>query len=65
MPLSAIELLDLLSTKIMAGQIRPDEKLAKLAYKLLGTPKDQQQKDTPKPTDDQKKRWYVDSLMSQ
>jgi len=49
----------------MAGQIRPDEKLAKLAYKLLGTPKDQQQKDTPKPTDDQKKRWYVDSLMSQ
>jgi hypothetical protein len=49
----------------MPGQLRPDEKLAKIAYSLLKTPKDQQQKNDPKPTEEQLHRWFVDSMMSQ
>ncbi len=45
----------------MPVQLRPDAKLAKLAYKLLGTPKDLQQKKDYQPTEKQKIEWRASS----
>lgn len=45
----------------MPAQIRPIEKLAKLAYKILNVPKEQQQKNTGKPTEKRLRAWAVDS----
>lgn len=41
----------------MPGQIRPIPSLAKVAYKLLKTEKQLQQKDTPMPTERQRQEW--------
>ena len=41
----------------MPAQLRPDMKLAKLAYKLMKVEKDQQQKPNPSPSDERKKEW--------
>lgn len=41
----------------MAQGIRPNSKLSKLAYRILETEKDLQQKNTPEPTEKQKKEW--------
>lgn len=43
----------------MPAQLRPDMKLAKVAYKLLKTPKDQEQKNTPNPTEKQRREWQT------
>lgn len=43
---------------------RPHQKLAKLAYKILKTPKDIQQKNTV-PDKKLRRAWYVDSIMAQ
>ncbi len=48
----------------MPGQIRPDEKLAKIVYKVLKTPKDLQQKNTVKPTERQMREWYSTTATS-
>lgn len=47
----------------MAGQLRPDKKLMKLAYKLLKTPKDRQQ-ENKKPTERQMREWSVNNSTS-
>lgn len=44
--------------------IRPNLKLAKIAYKILKTPKELQQANK-KPTDNQTKRWARDSIYAQ
>lgn len=49
----------------MPGAIRPNEKLAKIVYKLLKTPKEMQQHNTRKPTEEQKQRWFKDSSSAQ
>ncbi len=41
----------------MAQGIRPNAKLSKIAYKLLQTDKDLQQKNTYMPTERQRKEW--------
>lgn len=41
----------------MPVQLRPDMKLAKLAYKILDTPKDLQQKNQKTPTAKQAAAW--------
>lgn len=41
----------------MAQSIRPNDKLSKIAYKILNTDKDVQQKNTYVPTERQKKEW--------
>jgi hypothetical protein len=45
----------------MPGQIRPDAKLKKLAYKILQTPKELQQKNTPKPSEKRYNAWHINS----
>ncbi len=45
----------------MPAQVRPIEKLAKLAYKILKVPKEQQQKNDGKPTQKRLTAWMVDS----
>lgn len=45
----------------MPGAPRPDKKLAKIAYRLLKIPKDNQQETHPKATDKQKYEWFRDS----
>lgn len=49
----------------MPNAPRPDKKMAKLAYKILHTPKDLQQFGRDKPTEKQKEAWYIDSVTSQ
>lgn len=41
----------------MPGQIRPNEKLAKVAYEILKTSKDSRQKNTELPTERQRREW--------
>ena len=41
----------------MPAQLRPSMKLAKVAYKILGTPKDLQQKNQSQPTERQAEQW--------
>lgn len=45
----------------MPGQLRPNMKLAKIVYKLLKTPKDQQQKAHPQASDKHIRQWKKDS----
>lgn len=45
----------------MPGQIRPIPKVRKIAYKILKTPKDLQQKDNPEPSKKRYESWKVDS----
>lgn len=45
----------------MAGQIRPNKKMAKIVYSLLKTPKELQQQDTKKPTERQIREWQSDA----
>lgn len=47
----------------MAAGIRPNMKLAKIAYKLLKTPKDQQQNGS-KPNKKMKLQWIKDSTQA-
>lgn len=49
---------------IMPGQIRPDKKIMKAAYKILKTPKDLQQSDNKEPNPRRLKAWRVDSSIS-
>lgn len=48
----------------MAGQIRVNPKATKLAYKILKTPKDLQQKDQKEPSQRLVDQWYKDSSMA-
>jgi len=41
----------------MPAQIRPNLKLAKIAYKILQTPKELQQKDIKRPTKREVREW--------
>lgn len=41
----------------MPGQIRPNEKLAKVVYELLKTNKDRRQKNTEIPDERQRREW--------
>lgn len=62
--LNCLQVVDGLSTTerfIMPGQIRPDAKVRKIAYKILKTPKDLQQKDNPEPSKKRYESWKVDS----
>jgi len=45
----------------MPGMIRPNKKAMKIAYRILGTPKDMQQKDEKKAPERLVKEWSVDS----
>ena len=49
----------------MPGQIRPDKKSMKIAYKILKTPKDLQQKDDRRPSDRRLREWFRDSSTAQ
>ena len=48
----------------MPGQIRPDKKLLKLAYKILQTDKSLQQKDNKAPSDKRIEAWKINSSLS-
>lgn len=45
----------------MPGQIRPDQKLVKVAAKILKKNKDRLQKNEDRPSDKRIERWRVDS----
>jgi len=49
----------------MPGQIRPNEKAMKIAYKILKTPENRQQKPEPEPTKERKEEWFRDSSTAQ
>lgn len=49
----------------MAQGPRPNEKAKKIAYKILKTPKDLQQRDEPVPPAELIREWYRDSFLSQ
>lgn len=49
----------------MPGAVRPNKKMAKLAYKILKTPKDQQQENQPRPSERHVREWWVDSSVAQ
>jgi len=49
----------------MPGQIRINKKATKIAYKILKTPKELQQKNEEKPSDRLKQQWFKDSSLSQ
>lgn len=49
----------------MPGMIRPNKKMAKLAYKILKTPKDQRQENQPRPSERHVFSWWVDSSVAQ
>lgn len=49
----------------MPGQIRPDEKVAKILNKILKTPKEKQQDNQKEPSEKLKKEWFTDSSQSQ
>lgn len=46
----------------MAIQIRPSKKLAKIAYDILKTPKELQQKNKERPSEKERQAWKVDSM---
>lgn len=48
----------------MPGQIRPDKALRKVAYKILKTPKDLQQKDDRRPAAERVEAWKINSSLS-
>jgi hypothetical protein len=45
----------------MPVQLRPDKKLAKMLYKIMGTPKTLQQKEDKNPTEKQLIAWRASS----
>lgn len=49
----------------MPNAPRPNKEFAKLAYKILKTPKQQQQFRNNKPTQKQIDAWFIDSVTSQ
>ena len=49
----------------MPGMIRPNAKATKIAYAILKTPKDAQQKSQPKPAEHLLKEWQRDSSTAQ
>jgi hypothetical protein len=49
----------------MPGQIRTNKKATEIAYKILKTPKDLQQKNEKQPSDRLKQQWFKDSSLSQ
>jgi len=49
----------------MPGMIRGHKKAAKIAYALLKTPKDQQQKTQPNPSKHLLDEWFRDSSTAQ
>lgn len=49
----------------MPGAIRPNIKAAKIAYKILKTPKDKQQHNQKKPSDEKIREWFRDSSAAQ
>ena len=57
--------LDLQRSTNMAGQIRPNKKCAKIAYDILKTPKDLQQRAEPIPSEKMIRVWFRDSSTAQ
>lgn len=49
----------------MPGMIRVNKEAMKIAYKILKTPKDQQQHTQKRPTDKQIREWFKDSSTAQ
>lgn len=49
----------------MPGMIRPNKKAAKIAYAILKTPKDAQQKNEPRPSEYLVRQWARDSSTAQ
>lgn len=49
----------------MCGQIRPNSKAMKIAYKILKTPKDKRQDNQKRPTDEKIREWFRDSSTAQ
>ena len=49
----------------MASAPRPNEKAMKIAYKILKTPKELQQKNEEQPSEKKKEEWFKDSSMAQ
>lgn len=49
----------------MPGMIRMNKKATKIAYAILKTPKDAQQKTQPRPSDHQLREWFRDSSTAQ
>ena len=50
---------------IMPGSIRSNKKAMKIAYELLKTPKDRQQKNEKKPSIKRLREWYRDNSTHQ
>ncbi len=49
----------------MPGAPRPNAKAMKIAYKILKTPKDKQQDNQKKPSEQKIKEWFRDSSSAQ
>lgn len=49
----------------MPGAPRPNKQAMKIAYAILKTPKDKQQKNEPKPSDKRIAEWFRDSSTAQ
>jgi hypothetical protein len=49
----------------MPGQIRPNNKAAKIVYTIMQTPKNQQQRTQKKPSEKLLKQWRRDSTSAQ
>lgn len=49
----------------MPGAPRPNNRAAKIAYKILKIRKSQQQKNQESPPDKLKREWFIDSSSSQ
>jgi hypothetical protein len=49
----------------MPGCPRPNTKAMKIAYKILNTPKDKQQKNERVPTPEKVREWFRDSSTAQ
>lgn len=49
----------------MPGAPRPDKKMMKIAYKILSTPKDQQQQNQREVSPEKAKEWFRDSSTCQ
>ncbi len=49
----------------MPGQIRPNTKAMKIAYRILKTPKDRQQDNQKKPSAEKIREWFRDSSTAQ
>jgi hypothetical protein len=49
----------------MPGAPRPNKKAMKIAYQILKTPKDKQQDNQKKVSDEKASEWSRDSLLSQ